>query len=174
MQCQHCKKRKATVYIKETVNHQQNEKYICDICASELNQGGIPFSFSVHNLLSNYFDQVDTNKKDGQASNQSKCLQCGQIYGEYKESGRLGCSQCYQAFRRMLIPLIKRIHGGSQHTGKVPVKLERMHRLRRHINTLQNKLKKAIEDEAYEEAAQLRDEIALLEKKVTGIKGESE
>ncbi|SFI38129.1 protein arginine kinase activator [Tindallia magadiensis] len=174
MQCQHCKTRKATVYIKESLNNQENEKYICDVCASELNQSGTPFSFSVHNLLSSYFDQTNVSRKGGKTSNQSRCSQCGQSYGEYKELGRLGCPQCYQAFRMVLMPLIKRIHGGSQHIGKVPIKIERMQRLRRHVNALQGKLEKAIEEEAYEKAAQLRDEIALLEKKVTYIKEESE
>jgi protein arginine kinase activator len=94
-----------------------------------------------------------------------KCPNCGLTYGDFRKRGRLGCSECYTAFQAKLVPLLKRIHGSDHHTGKIPVKAPTKVRAVSKLQELRIKMRKAIETEAFEEAAKLRDEIKKLEAK---------
>lgn len=117
-------------------------------------------------------------------SQKVKCPNCGMVYEDFKKIGRLGCAECYLTFRSNLAPLLKRIHGATQHTGKkapaaysaassspaaslspkvTKTKLETKRAV--DIATLKAKLKQAIVNEAYEDAALLRDQIRQAEKR---------
>lgn len=48
------------------------------------------------------------------------CPKCGMLPDDYKRIGRLGCDQCYKAFARQLGPVIRDMHPGVSHVGKVP------------------------------------------------------
>jgi protein arginine kinase activator len=54
------------------------------------------------------------------------------------------------------------MHKGTRHVGKAPEALRQTRDNTDRLRTLQKKLSKAIEDENYESAAALRDEIKLL------------
>ena len=84
---------------------------------------------------------------------------------DFKKIGRLGCSGCYDAFRKYLIPLLKRIHGSNKHYGKMPLSQAKPVELKSEIEELKTKLQKAIQKEEFEEAANLRDTIKDLENK---------
>ena len=62
------------------------------------------------------------------------------------------------------MPLIKNVHGSQQHTGKIPKKEGSVIRLKRDIMNMRKDLRRAIDKEEFERAAQLRDKIKLLEK----------
>jgi protein arginine kinase activator len=94
-----------------------------------------------------------------------KCENCGFSYADFKKIGRLGCSDCYDTFRKYLGPLLKKIHGSGIHAGKSPVKVARVTRKKADLTGLRTELQKAIEAEAFEEAAKIRDQIKELEKK---------
>ena len=173
MLCQQCHKRKATVHVTENIYGHVNEQYFCENCATELNKESSAFAFSVHDLLSNYFDQdllSDVNTTIGKEKN---CPQCGQTYSQYKKTGLLGCAKCYEVYRKALLPLIRRIQGSDQHVGKVPVKVERIQRFQKRAQQLQIALKEAIRKEEYEKAAEIRDQIRVLEHKVSLLKGDA-
>jgi len=82
----------------------------------------------------------------------------------------VGCSECSQAFKDSLGLLLKRIHGSTQHLGRVPAKAKAKAaalpvQKRSEIDILRAELQKAIEMEEFEEAARLRDKIRALEAK---------
>ena len=79
--------------------------------------------------------------------------------------GRLGCSECYNSFRKYLMPLLKRIHGSSRHYGKIPLAIVMPAQGKPELAELKTKLEKAIRDEEFEEAARIRDALKELEKK---------
>ncbi len=89
------------------------------------------------------------------------CPGCGGTLQDFRDSGRLGCAQCYVAFEEPLKELMRRLHGSTHHTGKAyqgpgipqPVAApEPTHRLK-------ERLRQAIEAERFELAAQLRDQL---------------
>jgi protein arginine kinase activator len=91
------------------------------------------------------------------------CPGCGISFSRFRETGRFGCAQCYETFAAELEPLVRRVHGATRHTGKVPHRegpaYEQSARLRR----LNEDLERAIGAEDYERAAELRDLIRELE-----------
>lgn len=166
MICQICHKRPATVHITKIINGVKTEMHICEQCAKEKEELGIksdmsnfitPFSFS--NILEGFMDFPGLGAVPRKVHEEIRCPGCGISYDDFKKTGLFGCSQCYDTFRDRLEPIIKRIHGNTQHTGKVPKRSGGIIRLKRDIEGLKYELKKAVENEEYEKAAQIRDRI---------------
>jgi protein arginine kinase activator len=91
-----------------------------------------------------------------------KCPRCGFSQADFKKSGRLGCPECYRTFAEGLAGLLKTMHKGTRHVGKTPEALRQTRETVDRLKLLQKKLAKAIEEENYESAAALRDEIRTL------------
>jgi protein arginine kinase activator len=85
------------------------------------------------------------------------CPACGIKYMEFKAEGRLGCPQDYRVFQKALEPLLQRIHRAMRHVGKIPPHASRNAALQAELMELRQQLRAAVETEAYEEAARLRD-----------------
>ena len=84
-------------------------------------------------------------------------------YGDFVKSGRLGCEKCYDAFKKILMPLIKRVQRNVLHLGKRPLPGDEKGKVRAQLYQLQRRLAQAVENENFEDAARLRDEIKQLE-----------
>jgi protein arginine kinase activator len=91
-----------------------------------------------------------------------KCPRSGFSQADFKKSGRLGCSDCYKTFADGLAGLLKTMHKGTRHIGKAPEALRQSRDIVDRLKLLQKKLAKAIDEENYEVAAALRDEIKVL------------
>lgn len=94
----------------------------------------------------------------------TNCPQCGMSVTEFGESGQLGCAVCYRAFKKTLVPLFKQVHGYEFHRGKIPASDSSQQQSRRELIDLKRALKKAVGNEAYEQAAEIRDRIIELER----------
>jgi len=163
MLCNVCAKNPATVHLTEIVDEQMNELHLCEECARQKSIQ-MEQQFGLSDLLAGLaeFEKPEDMDKEGA---RLKCLSCKLTYADFKKIGRLGCGECYVTFKRHLGALLKRIHGSSQHSGKSPVKVALVTKKKIDLQELRNKLLKAIEEEAFEEAARLRDQIKELEKK---------
>jgi protein arginine kinase activator len=165
MQCQICGKNPAVVHFTEIVNNKKSEYHVCEKCAEERGYSS-PLNktkFSVGDLLAGMVDQ--TGGGEEAKVGRVQCPRCHMVYSSFKESGRLGCSECYTTFRAQLRPLLRRIHGSTKHVGKTPVRDAARVALRREIQRLHEDLQRAIEREEFEAAARLRDEIRTIEAK---------
>jgi protein arginine kinase activator len=98
-----------------------------------------------------------------------KCPRCGFTQADFKKSGRLGCPECYKTFAEGLEGLLKTMHKGTRHAGKVPEALRESREQADRLKSLQKKLDKAIKEEDFEQAAQLRDELKQLTPRGTGL-----
>jgi len=85
------------------------------------------------------------------------CPACGIKYMEFRAEGRLGCPHDYAVFAAALEPLLQKIHRSARHTGKVPRHAGRNPAWLAEVVQLRQQLRTAVEAEAYEEAARLRD-----------------
>ena len=83
-------------------------------------------------------------------------------YPEFSSGGRFGCAHCYQTFGPFLKNFLKKIHGSENHSGKGPVSQKEGITLK----LLKQKLNALIQQEEYEQAAKVRDDIRALEKKI--------
>ena len=164
MVCDICKQNPATVHLTEIVDEQMSELHLCETCA---NQKGaqVESHFGLSDLLSGLADFSKTQEPEGAAEATTKaCASCGMTYDDFRKVGRLGCAECYVTFKRSLGSLLKRIHGSPIHVGKSPVRLLKPSKIAKsEMMELKKKLVKAIENEAFEEAARLRDHIRRVE-----------
>ena len=94
---------------------------------------------------------------------QRKNALCGFSQADFKKTGRLGCSECYETFAEGLGSLLKAMHKGTEHVGKLPERAQRTMALNQRMRALTENLQKAVADENYESAASLRDQIKQLE-----------
>ena len=97
---------------------------------------------------------------------QVRCGSCGFDYSDFKRLGRLGCPECYRAFEKQLLPLLRQLHGSTQHRGKSPAEIEPTVLINQELVELKEELSRAVQKEQYEEAARIRDRIKELESKV--------
>jgi protein arginine kinase activator len=98
-----------------------------------------------------------------------KCPNCGFTQADVKKAGRLGCSECYVTFSEGLEGLLKTMHKGTKHVGKVPQSLQQSRDLADRLKALQKKLDKAVADEDFEQAAHARDEIKATRDKLASL-----
>lgn len=87
------------------------------------------------------------------------CSVCELTQAQFKKTGRLGCSACYDLFIEELTPMLRNMHPSLVHVGKAPRHFVQEQKEKESIQLLQEQLKKAIAEEEYENAAQLRDKI---------------
>lgn len=162
MLCDVCGKNPATVHLTEIVDEQMTELHLCEECARQ-KSAKMEQQFGLSDLLAG-LAEVDKPAVDKEAVS-LKCPNCGLTYAEFKKIGRLGCGECYTAFRKHLGPLLKSIHGSNLHFGKSPLKTLKtaVQEKKVDVSALRSKLQKAIEAEAFEEAARIRDQIRDLE-----------
>jgi len=160
MLCELCKQSQATVHLTEIINEQMSELHLCEACA---NQKGaqVESHFGLADLLSGLADFGKTPEAEEVAS--KTCANCGMTYDDFRKAGRLGCAECYTTFKRSLGSLLKRIHGSPIHLGKSPARLVKPAKAKTELAELRRKLEVAIEEEAFEDAARLRDQIHRLE-----------
>ena len=167
MYCDECKTRPATVSVTQMFNGNQVKLNLCPECAAEkgvgfFNLGGA----SLPKLLGSFFGLGPLSMGQVQPSviSSKSCPNCGINLITIGQHGRLGCSTCYEVFKEHLEPTLRRIHGNTVHTGKLPKKGAGKVKLQRQIEQLKSELQAAVANEQYEKAAELRDRIKELEK----------
>ncbi|MFP4623036.1 MAG: UvrB/UvrC motif-containing protein [Gemmatimonadota bacterium] len=162
MLCDNCGKNEAVIHLTQIVDNKMGTFHLCEACAAEK---GLETESEVGSLpLTDFLAQMSQDKPAGGASRSVECEFCGLTLDDFKQTGRLGCPHCYVTFDSHLRSLFRRLHGASQHVGKVYLppdstaaeRVEQLSRLRR-------KLDGAVEREEFERAAQIRDQIRELE-----------
>ncbi|MGI5875777.1 MAG: UvrB/UvrC motif-containing protein [Dethiobacteria bacterium] len=171
MLCQNCEKRKATVHFTKIINGKKTEIYLCESCAAE--KGDLDFPFEGQFPLQQFFSSIIGMMPSGgkfvhtPPAGSMQCPDCGLTYDQFGQIGRFGCAECYKSYGENLIPLLRRLHGNQRHIGKLPVRAGKYLKQKKEIESLREELQKRIEEEAFEEAARIRDEIRKLEKHVS-------
>lgn len=155
MLCCVCKEKPATVHLTEIKGDKVQKVDLCEACAKS--KGVNDSSFALADLLLGLGASQEIDQSSGGA--ELKCPNCGFTQADFKKSGRLGCASCYKTFVEGLEGLLKTMHKGTRHVGKVPEALRRSRDTADQLKALQKKLAKAIEEEDFEQAAVLRDEI---------------
>lgn len=163
MLCQNCKNKEANTHVKSVVNGEYMELMLCSECAKKLGYTNI-FS-DVHTDFSSILDTFFTNALPAR-SETIRCKVCGSTYHDISKSGKVGCANCYDTFIKELMPTITRIHGNTTHCGKTPnvvVNDTKVEDNSSKIAELKSELEKAISEQNFELAAQLRDKIKEME-----------
>jgi len=156
MKCDQCQN-EATVHEVTVHKGKKVEKHLCEQCAKT--EGiAIQSHPPIAEMLSKFVMSTGAGEKGSRAG--QACEGCGMTYADFRQTGLLGCEQCYDAFEDQLGPLLERAQeGGSHHVGKTPRRgggdLDRG----KVVATLRKQLLDAIAAEHYEKAAELRDRL---------------
>lgn len=94
---------------------------------------------------------------DGPAPEQ--CPSCGTSHRDVLLRHRVGCANCYEVFARTIERLLRVRHEDSQHTGRIPNRLLRYRRVFVERENLLARLTVAVENEDFEAAARIRDQL---------------
>jgi protein arginine kinase activator len=150
--CEECRKERATWHITTIVDGRSVEQHLCEECY--LKKEGPPAFASLVAAVVPELKEMALRQ----------CPSCGLDYLEFRQNMRLGCPRDYEAFDKPLEQLLERIHGAARHNGKAPPTAGKEGAIRSRVRSLRRQQKKAIAEENYERAADLRDRIRELEK----------
>ena len=158
MLCEKCNKNHATTHIKTVVNGIVREYNLCSECAAKSGYG----SNTITGMLASMLGDMPTLK----LQNQKTCQVCGATFADIAHNGKMGCSECYNTFKEEILPYLKRVHGATQHTGKIPNRAPLIVRPKeKTIDELRQELSRLVAEEKYEQAAVVRDKIKEMEGK---------
>jgi protein arginine kinase activator len=165
MTCDFCEQ-KATVFLTQLVEGQMKKVCLCDNCAKERGVTD-PTGFSLADLLLGGLPggpgTVSSSASAITPGNGKKCVTCGFTLDDLKRVRRFGCSDCYATFSDEVAQMVRGMHKGTSHIGKVPEGLMAVQFRNQRIEELRSRLEQAITSESYEEAAGIRDEIRNLD-----------
>lgn len=174
MICEECNQRPATLHFTKVINGEKAEFHLCEKCAQEKGEmfliGGAS-GFSINNLLAGLLnmDYHFQQKKEDPFSPKEvlQCNQCSMTFQQFIKVGRFGCAKCYSTFRDQLKPILSRLHSGNgSHNGKIPKRIGGNIHIQKSIAELKHKLKTLILNEEFEKAAEIRDQVRALERKL--------
>lgn len=178
VKCDRCDN-EATVHEVTVIGGKPAERHLCEACAREIGLvAGAPQPVAeiLQKIAGAHLSHAEPARPE------ATCPVCGTTFEEFKQSGRLGCPECYKALEKQLAPILDRAHQGAvHHIGKVPKRL--MHEAgaasqgadrevalaaaearAEQIRRLRDDLERAVKAEAYERAAQLRDRLRQLQR----------
>ncbi len=156
MKCDNCHENDATVHLTEICDGVKVEKHLCKYCASK---EGIAVKSQVS--LDKMFNDLVVAHEEVDQLNDIICPDCGMKWADFRQNGLLGCPNDYKIFGDALEQVIARSHEGAT--------LHISHRKAVSSTTgdqqllcmkLRQELQKAVENEDYETAAKLRDQIS--------------
>jgi len=165
MNCDYCES-KATVFLTQLAEGQMKKVCLCERCAKERGVTD-PTGFSLADMLLGKFEKATTGTtfrgKERSVGGAKVCSECGFTIDDLRKVRRFGCGNCYTVFSEELAPMLRGMHKGLSHIGKVPEGLMESHTRHQRLEELRKKLEQAIASESYEIAAGLRDEIQTLD-----------
>ena len=163
MLCDHCKERDAVINLTQVEHDVKTTLHLCEQCAQEkgIETGGAVLKSPLGTFLS----AMGKGAPLPAPADALRCAACGATLRDFRESGRLGCARCYTAFDEHLRDLLRRLHGSSQHMGErylLPGARAQAD-AQSQLLELRDQLRRAVESEKFELAAELRDRIRVLE-----------
>ena len=163
-QCENCHERPAAIQLTHIENNSVRTEHLCEQCAAEK---GVQTTAAVAKYpLSDFLASMGKGAAGAlpPGGESEKCGFCGGTLQDFRDTGRLGCPQCYETFEHHLRSLLRRLHGSSQHVGEVYlVPLASTSDSQRMLLDLREQLRHAVDSENFELAAELRDRIRVLE-----------
>ena len=159
MRCTQCGEREAGVELTQIANEQVVTLNLCERCAAEKGVetvGGLGKT-PIGSFLAS---MGSVEEAGGDPDRAELCPHCGASLADFRQSGRLGCADCWHAFERPLRELVRRLHGSSRHVGR-RYSAPGLEELRDGPSTeaLREQLRLAVDAENFELATELRDRL---------------
>lgn len=151
MMCDACKQNEATVKVIAIINGEKTERHLCADCMEK--QKRKARAEGVQSMLS----AIITGARQAGLHSELRCPQCGLSFDAFRKSSKLGCAHCYASFQTQLRPLLVRLHGRTQHQGRIPERVDPSLKQNARMEQLRREMEIAVACEDFEQAAVLRD-----------------
>ena len=170
--CEKCKTKPANVHIEKSVNGKKTSLNLCQDCSGNIGTvasldalfgGQIGPKISPFVSMSSSVSPANAGRRQTMQHNYEPCAICGMSYPVFKSTNRFGCENCYKTFNEEFQAIIKRVQASSKHEGKYPKRFGCDTAQIKDVSQLRALMSEAIQNENFEEAARLRDEIRNLE-----------
>jgi protein arginine kinase activator len=153
MICELCNKNEATVHLKQVLNGEENELFVCQECSgkqeldvlSSMGMSDFLFGVGVKNKINTSAPEKD----------EKSCSHCHLRKSDFNKRSRMGCEHCYDVFADELQPMLAMMHKSFQHNGKIPPN----EKMNISLERLEIDLQGAIDVQDFEKAAVIRDDI---------------
>ena len=166
MKCTHCHNNEANTHITKIINGKREELHLCSECAEKL---GVmeEFSFEPFSMDSFFGNLLGAGASAlNSLTGIDRCTYCGSSFNDIINSGKVGCANCYDKFEDKLSPSIEKLHGKTKHIGKSVTYTEETEKAPEaeisEEEKLKEELKKAVQEQRFEDAAVIRDKINAL------------
>jgi len=181
MLCQKCHKNEATIHVQKIEDGKVKSLHLCESCAAQHSVDAADLQgfnlaevlFDIAGKVAQEINSDSDSEEESEPVSEPVCPHCGWSLEKFRKTGYLGCPECYRAFELPIAGMLKNIHRGDHHTGKIPMSAgaDQKHGhetvlLKREIDQLRKEQEEKIRREEYEDAAVLRDRIQELEKKI--------
>jgi protein arginine kinase activator len=172
--CELCGEEPATMHLLRVVDGTITHTHLCAQCAEGVAEqtDGLALVLAVPSVLrglrrssgdeEEVVDTADGSKED------SFCGACGTTLSDLKESGMVGCANCYRVFADHLESTVRREAEPTEHLGKMPLRGSESSTLRHEMMRLERMLRELVAHERFEEAAGVRDRLAELGQRMDG------
>ena len=161
MVCDNCHERDAVVNLTTIENNAVRQLHLCEQCAAE--RGVETTSATPKHPLGDFLQAVQAQTMPAGAD-AGKCGFCGLTMKDFRATGRMGCARCYTTFEPSMRELLRRVHGNSRHLGQTyQAPQPALDEKATILGELKERLRRAIESEQFEVAADLRDRIRVIE-----------
>ena len=164
MLCDKCKKHEACYHSTLIVNGESKSTHLCESCAIKEGVFNKRYNsiFDEFRSLTNFLGFDDFEDR--------ACPSCHWSLRQFKNSGLLGCSDCYNAFEDEIEDIVKRIQPYTENKlDNIEFKVESKDLSKEQkLVTLKADLQKAIKEERYEDAGEINKEIKKLTKELEG------
>lgn len=167
MLCDICKERESIISYTKVQGDKIEEVHLCGECAEEKLKidfsKNVNIGFQLEEFLKNIFQFTTENISE---EDYKECPNCGMSFKEYRESGIIGCSKCYDTFRDEIKNYFKSISKLPKHIGNIPENAGKNLKYKRKLDDLESELEILISLEEYESAAVIRDKIKSLKEEI--------
>lgn len=160
MLCTNCGLKEANFHYKQIVNGKRTEQHLCGECASKLGYIAQGDMLDFSSILNDFISMPSFVPAAGEVR---ACPVCRTTFDEFKKTGLLGCDKCYDEFRNVIESTLSQIQPSTVHKGKLSGAAGEKIQKQNELSEMKERLKRAIIDEKYEEAAVIRDKIKNLE-----------
>jgi len=157
MICDVCKEGDAVIQLTEVEGSGVRLLHLCERCAAER---GVETTVSAPKPQITDFLQSVHQAMQATQGDAARCTFCSSTFRDFRSTGRLGCAHCYDAFENSMRDLLRRVHGNSKHIGRryePPATVDLPDAGT--ANELRDRLRRAIESEQFEVAADIRDKL---------------
>ena len=122
MLCENCGKNNANVKYTQIINGEKKQMFLCEDCSQKLGINDLHFNMPINftNFLTDFFDDMKdiTLMPEIAGSKSIKCNKCGLTWDEFLNTGKFGCSNCYDDFEFKIDPILRSLQGATRHVGR--------------------------------------------------------